>query len=72
MAQNTKPYVKLAGTLASLGLGIFVLERYGLSELQQNGTVHIDGAILSILVIAPLLLVLAGAVVFVVGKMRRL
>jgi hypothetical protein len=72
MATPTKPYVKLAGTLASIGLGIFFIERFGLSELQKNGTVHIDGTILSIMVIAPIILVIAGAVVFMVGKMRRL
>jgi len=70
--QQMKPYVKLASTLASLGLGIFFIERFGLSELQKNGTLHIDGTILSIMVLAPILLVIAGAVVFMVGKMRRL
>ena len=70
--KNAKPYVKLAGTLASLGLGIFFLEWFGLSELRQNGNLHIDGTILSILVIAPIVLILAGAIVFMVGKMRRL
>jgi len=70
--KNTKPYVKLAGTLASLGLGIFFIERLVLSELNKNGTMHIDGTILSILVIAPILLILAGAVIFMFGKMRRL
>ena len=72
MATPTKPYVKLAGTLASIGLGIFFIERFGLSELQKNGAMHIDGTILSIMVIAPIVLILAGAVVFMVGKMRRL
>ena len=67
-----KPYVKLASTLASLGLGIFFIERFGLSELQKNGSIHIDGTILSIMVLAPIVLVIAGAVVFMVGKMRRL
>ncbi len=67
-----KPYVKLASTLASLGLGIFFIERFGLSELQKNGTLHIDGTILSLMVLAPIALVIAGAVVFMVGKMRRL
>ncbi|WP_055045365.1 hypothetical protein [Devosia sp. A16] len=71
-AQQMKPYVKLASTLASVGLGIFFIERFGLSELQKNGSIHLDGTLLSIMVIAPVLLVLAGAVVFMVGKMRRL
>ncbi|OEO31106.1 hypothetical protein VW23_018020 [Devosia insulae DS-56] len=70
--QQMKPYVKLASTLASIGLGIFFIERFGLTELQKNGTVHIDGTILSIMVLAPIVLVIAGAVVFMVGKMRRL
>lgn len=70
--QHMKPYVKLASTLASIGLGIFFIERFGLSELQKNGTMHIDGTILSIMVLAPIVLVLAGAIIFMVGKMRRL
>jgi hypothetical protein len=70
--QQMKPYVKLASTLASVGLGIFFIERFGLSELQKNGTMHIDGTILSIMVLAPIVLVLAGAIIFMVGKMRRL
>jgi hypothetical protein len=70
--QQMKPYVKLASTLAGLGgAGIFI-ERYGLSELQKNGSTHIDGTILSLMVVVPILLILAGAVVFMVGKMRRL
>ncbi|MGV3491754.1 MAG: hypothetical protein ACO1OG_10575 [Devosia sp.] len=67
-----KPYVKLAATLASLGVGLFFLERFGLNELKTLGGGHIDGTILSILVIAPIALVLAGAIVFMVGRMRRL
>jgi hypothetical protein len=70
--KNSKPYVKLAGSLAGLGLGIFFIERFGLSELQKNGSIHIDGTILSLMVIAPVVLVIAGAIVFMVGKMRRL
>lgn len=72
MAQQMKPYVKLASTLASVGLGIFFIERFGLTELQKNGSVHIDGTVLSIMVLAPIVLVIAGAIVFMVGKMRRL
>ncbi len=67
--QQMKPYVKLASTLASVGLGIFFIERFGLSELQKNGSTHIDG---TIMVIAPVVLVLAGAIIFMVGKLRRL
>jgi hypothetical protein len=69
---KTKPYIKLAGTLASIGVGLFFIERFGLAELSHNGTMHIDGTILSLMVIVPIALVLAGAVVFMVGKMRRL
>ncbi len=70
-----KPYIKLAATLASLGAGMFLLERYGLNELQgMNGGqgVHLDPNILAVLVIAPFALILAAAIVFMVGKMRRL
>ena len=70
---KTKPYIKLASTLVLLGMGIFTLERYGLSQMEGPGRAgHIDGTLLSALVIAPMLLILAGAVVFVVGRMRRL
>lgn len=69
---TTKPYVKLAGTLASIGLGLFFIERFGLGELNKNGTMHIDGTIMSLMVIVPVALVVAAAVVFMVGKMRRL
>ena len=70
-----KPYLKLAATLASLGAGMFLLERYGLSELRGlNGGqgVHIDPNIMGVLVVAPFALILAAAIVFMVGKMRRL
>jgi hypothetical protein len=68
-----KPYVKLASTLVLIGGGIFSLERYGLSELEgPQHAFHLDGTILSILVIAPFALIAAGAVVFAWGKMRRL
>ncbi len=71
----TKPYIKLAATLASIGAGLFMLERYGLNELQglNNGQgIHLDPTIMSVLVIAPFALILAAAVIFMVGKMRRL
>jgi hypothetical protein len=70
-----KSYMKLAATLASLGAGLFLLERYGLSELKglNNGQgIHLDPNILGLLVIAPFALILAAAVIFMVGKMRRL
>ena len=72
-AQGTKPYVKLASTLVLVGMGLFSLEQFGLSRLEGPGkTVHLDGTLLSLLVIAPVALVAAGAIVFMFGKMRRL
>lgn len=67
--QGTKPYLKLAMTLVGLGMAIFFFERYGLSQWQG---VHLEGWMISVMVLAPVLLVLAGGVVFVVGRMRRL
>jgi hypothetical protein len=70
-----KPYVKLAATLASVGAGLFLLERYGLSELKgmNNGQgMHLDPNVLGLLVIAPFALIIAAAIIFMVGKMRRL
>jgi hypothetical protein len=68
-----KPYIKLASTLVLIGTGLFSLEQYGLGKLEgSNHSVHLDGTVLSLLVLAPLLLVAAGAVVFIVGKLRRL
>jgi hypothetical protein len=72
-AQGMKPYVKLASTLVLVGTGLFSLEQYGLGRLEgPDHSVHIDGTLLSVLVIVPLALVAVGAVVFVVGKLRRL
>ncbi|HWA18127.1 MAG TPA: hypothetical protein VG757_03965 [Devosia sp.] len=70
--KGPKPYIKLAGTLVTLGAGIFMVERYGLSEMGSNGRFHVDANLLSILVIVPVVLVAAGAIVFMYGKMRRL
>jgi hypothetical protein len=71
---TTKPYVKLAGGLVLIGGGLLTIERLGLSNLSgPNHTgVHIDGTILSLLVIVPAALIVAGCIVFMVGKMRRL
>jgi len=72
-AQGTKPYVKLASTLVVVGMGLFSIEQFGLGKLEgPDHAFHIDGTILSALVIAPIALVAAGAVVFMVGKVRRL
>ena len=67
--QKAKPYVKLASTLVLVGMGLFTLERYGLSQFKST---HLDGTLLSILVVTPLVLVAGGAIVFIVGRMRRL
>lgn len=74
MTPSTKPYVKLAYTLIIVGMGIFALERMGLSNMSgpnQTG-MHLDGTLLSVLVIAPVVLILAGCLIFMIGKMRRL
>lgn len=71
--QGTKPYLKLASTLVLLGIGLFSLEQFGLSRLEgPTRSMHLDPTVLSVLVIAPLALVAAGALVFIIGKMRRL
>ena len=68
-----KPYLKLAYTLIIIGMGMFAFERFGLSEFAgPNQSLHLDGTLLSILVIAPIALVAAGCLVFMFGKMRRL
>ena len=72
-APGMKPYVKLASSLVVVGMGLFSIEQFGLGKLEGDGrSFHLDGTILSIMVLAPLALIAAGAVVFVVGKMRRL
>jgi len=68
-----KPYLKLAYTLILIGMGIFAFERFGLAEIVgPNRALHLDGTLLSILVLAPVVLVIAGCLVFMFGKMRRL
>jgi hypothetical protein len=72
-AQGMKPYVKLASTLVVVGMGLFSVEQFGLGKLEGNGhSIHLDSTILSILVLTPLVLIVAGAVIFVIGKIRRL
>ncbi len=55
-------------------MGIFAIERLGLDQLSgpNHTALHLDGTVLSILVIAPVALVLAGCLIFMIGKMRRL
>lgn len=68
-----KPYLKLAYTLIVLGMAIFALERFGLAEIAgPDRTLHLNGTLLSMLVIAPIVLITAGCFVFMIGKMRRL
>jgi hypothetical protein len=70
--QGPKPYVKLASTLVLLGMGIFTLEQYGLARLDAPAhDMHIDPNLLSLLVLTPLALIVAGALIFVVGRIRR-
>ena len=71
--QGMKPYVKLASTLVLLGMGMFTLEQYGLGRLNAPAhSMHIDPTLLSLLVLAPMALIVGGALVFVVGRIRRL
>ena len=73
MAVDRKPYVKVASTMVLVGAGLFTLERMGLARLEgPNRDFHIHPVVLSLLVIVPLALVAVGALVFVVGKIRRL
>jgi hypothetical protein len=67
--RNTKPYAKLAATLVFLGMGIFTLERLGLGQMQG---LHLPGWMITVLVVAPVVLILAGCAIFMVGRMRRL
>ena len=72
-APSTKPYIKLASTLVLLGMGIFTLERYGLQRMEEPGhPLHLGSTLLSLLVIVPVVMVVAGVLVFIVGRMRRL
>lgn len=67
-----KPYLKLAYTLIIIGMGIFAFERFGLREIAgPRQSLHLDGTLLSVLVIAPVALVVAGCLIFMLGKMRR-
>ena len=68
-----KPYVKLAWTLVVLGMSLLALERFGLTKLGGGaGALHLGATIWSILVVAPIVLIVAGCLVFMVGRMRRL
>lgn len=59
--------------MVALGMGIFMLERFGLGWISgpsQTGA-HVDGTVLSILVAAPLVLIIGGCFVFAIGSMMR-
>jgi hypothetical protein len=69
---GTKPYVKLASRLVFAGMILFGIEQFGLGRLEGAAkSVHLDPNLVAALVIAPILLVVAGALTFVVGRMRR-
>lgn len=71
-SREMKPHVKLAYLLIVAGMGIFMLERYGLGTLTQNGDKpHLGGFLLGALALAPIVLIVAGCLVFAVGSMRR-
>lgn len=70
-AQGLKPYMKLAYTLVAVGAGLLSLERLGLGEWVRANH-RLDGNLLSIMFVVPLVLIVAGIIVFMVGKMRRL
>lgn len=71
-ANNSKPYVKLAATLSSLGIGFYFIEQFGLREITKYFKLNMNEFVLSILVIAPFALIISGALVFMIGRMRRL
>jgi hypothetical protein len=69
----TKPYVKLASRLVFAGTILFGVEQFSLAWLEgSTKSIHLDPNLLSAFVVVPILLVVAGAVLFVVGRMRRL
>ena len=74
VAKGPKPHVKLAGSLVLVGMSLFALERFGLNWMRgPNGTgsTHLNGTLLSILVVAPMVLIIGGCLVFAVGAMIR-
>ncbi len=69
--QGPKPYIKLAFTLVAIGGGLLSLERMGLGQWVSPSH-RLDGNLLTVLFVVPVALIAAGAIVFMVGKMRRL
>jgi hypothetical protein len=71
MDKPHKPYIRLAGGLFLTGSGLLALERYGLGNMP--GLQHqLNGTVVTLLVLVPLSLIVAGLAVFAWGKMRRL
>lgn len=70
---GTRPYVKLASRMVFAGMILFGIEQFGLGRLEgTTRSIHLDPNLLAALVFAPIVLVVTGAVIFVVGRMRRL
>lgn len=69
--QGPKPYIKLASTLVIAGAGLLTLERLGLGRLVSPAH-PLSGTWITVLFVVPVALIAAGAIVFMVGKMRRL
>jgi hypothetical protein len=68
---RAKPYVTLASRLVFAGMILFGIEQFGLDRLKSpDKSIQLDPNLLSALVIVPILLVIAGALIFVVGRMR--
>ena len=66
-----KPYVKLASGLVLGGMGLFILERYGLGRVSPEG-LHLASWVVAAMLLVPLALIGAGCLTFVVGRIRRL
>jgi hypothetical protein len=64
---------KLAGSLVLFGVALIALERFGLPQIAgpNHPNVHLDGTLLSILFLAPVALIAAGGLVFLVGRVLR-
>ena len=67
-----KFYQKLGWTLVSSGAAMFALERFGLNEFKTfaGKSAHLDGNVISLLVLAPFGLILVGCAAFLVGRLR--
>jgi heme/copper-type cytochrome/quinol oxidase subunit 2 len=71
MAGVPKPYVKLASGLVIAGMALFSIEQYGLGRMgSPEAPIHLGSTILSLMVLVPIVLIIAGALVFLVGRLR--